>query len=267
MLDIQTPIKQTTLDLIAGLNRWQLWSTLAWNEIREKYRRSLIGPFWSTLNFGIFTFSIGALFAALFKTDAQVFIPHFILGMLVWNLLSQVITESCYIFRNMQGYIKEVRIPLTTFIFQLVWRNIILFAYQFVAFILAAIIFKIMPSGAWFFAFIGLLLILANAMWLGIVFAIVAARYHDLIEIIGNILRVMFFITPVLWLPGTIDRVSSLILTANPFYHLIEIFRANLLGNQVGLLSWVIVLFITIAGWILAIQLYHRYKDRVVFWI
>ena len=105
-----------------------------------------------------------------------------------------------------------------------------------------------------------------NALWLGLLLAIVSARFHDLVEIVASALRIVFFITPILWFPGMEGRFNFL-LTANPFYHLIEICRSYIVGGSAPISSWIIVLVITLAGWLVTAILYDKYKNRIAFWI
>src|SRR6185295_6078450 len=58
-------------DLIEGFRRWETWSVLAWNDIRQRYRRSTIGPFWLTLSMGITIAGLAYLYAGLFGQALQ----------------------------------------------------------------------------------------------------------------------------------------------------------------------------------------------------
>ena len=253
-------------DLLLGFLRWELWSRLAWNQIRAKYRRSAIGPLWATLNFAIFVGALGILYAELFGQDPKIYIPHLVLGLLIWNLLSQVMLEGCSLFSDVRTYIDEANLPLPVFVFGMMWRNLILFAFSFLIFILVAILVPLVPDLFWLLSLVGFVLVALNALWLGLLLAIVSARFHDLVEIVGSMLRIIFFITPILWLPGMEGRLTFL-LGANPFYHLIEICRSYIVGSGAPIGSWVIVLVITITGWLVTAIMYNKYRYRIAFWI
>ncbi|MFC1665296.1 ABC transporter permease [Pseudomonadota bacterium] len=258
-------IRLTTRDFIQGLQRWELWSHLAWNEIRKKYRRSTLGPIWSSINFGIFTTGIGLLYANLFQQDLTIFLPHLMLGMIIWNILSQVMMEGCHLFIGNKGYIQEVNIPLSAFLLLLMWRNMIIFVFDFLVFVVAALLLSISLEFSWLLSFIGLILILINALWLGTLLAVIATRYHDISEVMGSAMRVIFFLTPIIWMPGT--GKFEFVLNANPFYHLIEIFRAQIVGGIASPTSWIVVVVITVVGWTITSIVYGKYKNRISFWI
>ena len=52
-------------DLVGGLKHWQLWSTLGWHDIRQRYQRSVVGPFWLTLSMGLMVAGLAYLYAEL----------------------------------------------------------------------------------------------------------------------------------------------------------------------------------------------------------
>jgi len=54
---------------------------------------------------------------------------------------------------------------------------------------------------------------------------------------------------------------------ANPFYHLVDIVRAPLLGKAPSLLTVVSVLAMAIVGWYLTYLLYVRFRRRVPYWL
>ena len=56
-------------DIRDGILLWPLWGRLGWNDILQRYRRSLLGPFWLTASMAIMVVSLGVLYANLFKTE------------------------------------------------------------------------------------------------------------------------------------------------------------------------------------------------------
>lgn len=54
-------------DLRDGISRWQLWGLLGWQDILQRYRRSVLGPFWITASMGVLVTALGLLYANLFR--------------------------------------------------------------------------------------------------------------------------------------------------------------------------------------------------------
>jgi len=170
-------IRLTQQDLKSGFTRWELWSTLGWNEIQQKYRRSIIGPLWAMLSFAIFTVVLGFLYAELFGRPIEIYLPHLILGMLVWTLVSQMVLEGCRLFTKMRPFILESNNPMTTYVFVLLWKNMILFGFSFVIFMIAAVVIPLPVTINSIKGLVGLVLVLINALWMGLFIAVVALKY------------------------------------------------------------------------------------------
>src|SRR3979411_3014414 len=75
-------------DMIAGLASWRLWVRLGWNDILQRYRRSILGPFWLTASMAVMVIALGGLYSQLFNTPIHDFLPFLCVGLLVWNLMS-----------------------------------------------------------------------------------------------------------------------------------------------------------------------------------
>jgi lipopolysaccharide transport system permease protein len=81
-------------DMVEGLALWRLWFRLGWNDILQKYRRSVLGPFWVTASTAAMVVALGVLYAKLFNERIDDFIPFFCAGLLVWNLIASYLTEG-----------------------------------------------------------------------------------------------------------------------------------------------------------------------------
>ena len=58
-----------------------------------------------------------------------------------------------------------------------------------------------------------------------------------------------------------------MLLEFNPFFHLLELVRAPMLGQLPGLVSWLAVAGITLGGWLVTFVMFRRYRRRIAYWI
>jgi ABC-type polysaccharide/polyol phosphate export permease len=253
-------------DIYGGLANWRLWTALGWHDVRRRYRRSVFGPLWSTLSLAIAVAAIGSIYTKLFDRPPEIYLPHLALGFLIWILLSNIVKQSCRVFVRSERYIKGTRAPLSTFVFLLIWYDVIIFFYQSFVYVIVAIIFNITPGPVILLSGLGFTLLILNGMWFAFFMGIVATRYRDIPEIMGNIMQIAFFMTPIPWMPDMIGRGLG-VLDFNPFYHFVELLRAPLQGQAPEALSWWVVLGITVVGWIVAFVLFARYRSRVAYWL
>jgi ABC-type polysaccharide/polyol phosphate export permease len=216
---------------------------------------------------GIFVAALGALYAKLFNRPPDIYIPHLTLGFLAWTFLAGVIGGGCNAFIGAERYIKEMRVPLSAFVYRMIWQHVIMLCYQSLVYVAVAVIFNIRPGPVSVLAVGGVALFIVNAVWVGLLMGILATRYRDVPEIMNNVIRIVFFLTPILWMPEMAGGARSLILELNPFYHFIELIRAPLLGNAPHAHAWLLALGTAVVGWPLALLLFARFKGRIAYWL
>jgi ABC-type polysaccharide/polyol phosphate export permease len=253
-------------EILDGFRAWPIWTILGWDDIRQRYRRSVIGPFWITLSMAMFIFLLGIIYGRLFKMELKTYIPYLSVGFILWGFIAGVTNESCQAFHEGARMIKQIKLPYLVFVLRVVWRNFIIFLHNIVIFIPVAVIFKVAPGLDSLYALPGLLLVIANVIWVALFLAIVSTRYRDLMPIVSTIVQITMFATPIMW---TVSALSGqeLVAELNPVYHLIELVRAPLLGTTPELRSWAIAAGLVVVGSTLAATLLVRKSRRIVFWL
>lgn len=261
-----SPLGQALADMREGVRRFELWGILGWHDIRQRYRRSVIGPFWLTISTAVMVGAMGFLFARIFKQDVSSYLPYLAVGLVVWGTISTMVTESCTVFTLAEQIIKQIRVPLTMHVCRVVWRNTIIFAHN--AVILAGVMlwFGQVTLSNLVAALLGITLLFLTGIWGGLVIGILCTRFRDVPPLVASVMQIVFFVTPILWHREMLgDRTW---MTAwNPIFHLVEIVRAPLLGLQLPGASYAFVAAMTAAGFLLALAMLARFRSRVPYWL
>ncbi len=257
-------------DIIQGVANYRLWMVLAWQDIRTRYRRSMLGPFWLTLSTGIMVTMMSILYGRLFKLPLDVYAPYLASSTIIWSLMAALMNEGCNAFMDADSLIKQVRMPLTLHVCRMVWRNLIVFTHNVVILIPVWLIFGTPLHFAGLLAALAALAVIAaNGVWIGLLLGTLCARFRDIALIVGNLVQVVFFVTPVMWLPSVLEGrgIAQWLVVANPFYHFLQIARAPLLGQPIPFDSWGIVAAITAMGLLLAALMLGKFKGRIAYWL
>jgi ABC-type polysaccharide/polyol phosphate export permease len=256
----------TRRDAVSALKAWGLWTMLGWNDIRQRYRRSTLGPFWITLSMALFIGLLGVIYSRIFHTEVETYLPFLTVGYVTWGFISQVITESCGSFQEGERLIKQIRLPYGLYVFRVVWRNFIIFLHTMAIFIPVALLFRVSLGLSVLLVVPALVLLLANLTWVAMTLAILAARFRDITQIVATMTQIMLFATPIMWPVSTLGG-ATWIAEVNPLYHLIELLRAPLLGSAPAPLSWAVTIGMLVIGSALALLLLNRASKRIVFWV
>jgi|SRR5579864_763424 len=249
------------------LRRWPLWLRLGWQDVALRYRRSLLGPWWLTLSTGVMVVAIGLVYGDIFKVDLRLYLPYLTVSLLVWGLISASISEGCQTFIEAESLIRQISLPLLMFPLRVVWRNLIIFLHNLVIFPVIIFFFPVEIGWSTLAALAGLLLLVLNAFSASILLGMLSARFRDLPQIVSSLLQVAFFATPIVWNADLISSKKKILVLANPFYHFLEVVRAPLLGHSPLLLNWAVVGAITICMGSVALGFYHRFWQRIAYWV
>ncbi|OXX36966.1 ABC transporter permease [Vibrio sp. V09_P4A23P171] len=253
-------------DLKVGISAYYVWGILGWHDIKQRYRRSVIGPFWFTLSTLVMVGVLGILYSELLGQDITDYLPYLGVGLVVWQYISTNINEACSTFINSSYVIKQVRLPMTVHIVRVCWRNLVILMHSLPVVILIMIAMGNKLSLEIFLVIPGIVLLFLNLIWMSIISAILCTRYRDVLPIVGNIIQVAFFFTPIMWSKDLLkDRAWAA--DINIFHHMIEIIRAPILGQQVVLISWVINVVMIVVGFTLAQVLLKKYRNRIAYWL
>jgi ABC-type polysaccharide/polyol phosphate export permease len=255
-------------DIASATRRYYLVGMLGWQDVRQRYRRSALGPFWLTVRMGVMIGTIGFVFGQIFNSPMAEYLPFLAVGMILWSFISSVITEGCNGFIAAEGIIKQLPIPLFVHILRIIWRNVLILAHNIVIFPLVLLAVGKPFSWVAFISIPGLLLVIVNLTWIALILGVLCARYRDLPQIVGSILQILFYLTPIMWMPDLVPaRTGLYLLDSNPVYHLLQIIRSPLLGQLPTITNWEVSLGLALIGWSIAVAFYGRYKRRIAYWL
>lgn len=258
--------KSASIDFLEGLMAWRLWLRFGWHDIVARYRRSWVGPLWLIATIAIFVASLAFVYSTLFKVPLAEYVPFVAVGVVVWNFISAVCSESVMAFVESEVYIRQVRRSLFVYVFRVIWRNIIVFLNQFVVAFFVILLFVDTTIAHVLISIAGIALLFLQTLWIVPLIGLVGARFRDLLPIIQSLLQICFFVTPVLW-PVRALSGKEWVAQINPFFHLIDIVRAPLLGGEPHLRSYLLVGLLTIVGFTAAHLFYTRFRYRIVYWL
>jgi lipopolysaccharide transport system permease protein len=172
-------------------------------------------------------------------------------------------------FISSEGMIKQLPLPKIVYIVRIVWRNIIVSAHNVVILPIAILIVGGTTSWAVLLWPLGVVAAVLSLSGLALIFAIVAARYRDLPQIVSAALTVGFYITPVIWIKeslGDNDLVNSIV-TLNPLYHILQVARLPMIGQLPTLSNWIWVLASAGLFWAVGIYMFSRFEKRIAYWV
>jgi ABC-type polysaccharide/polyol phosphate export permease len=254
--------------IFAGIGQSSLAAILGWQDIKQRYRRSKVGPFWLTISMGVLIASVGIVFGQIFNSPMKEYLPFLAAGIIFWAFISAVINDGCLGFVAAEGMIKQLPIPLFVHIVRIVWRNVLILLHNLVILPVVMLVLGVPITLHIFLALPGIVLVLINLTWIALLLGVVCTRFRDMPNIIASILQVAFYLTPIIWMPNLLpERAGTMLLDINPLYHLLEIIRLPFLGQLPNSISWLFALGMAVVGWTITLKVFGRYQHRIAYWL
>ena len=253
-------------DVTEGLRLWRLAWSLGWLDIRLRYRGSMLGPFWLTLSTAAMVGSMGVVYAILFHMDLREYLPFLALSLVLWGYLSGLVMEGCVSFTAVEGMIRSVRMPYSLYAGRVVIRNLVVLAHNVLVIVVVYAFLGVWPGADMWVALPGLAMWLIDSLAVCMLLGALCARFRDIPPIVGSIMQMAFFISAVIWKPEQLSR-HEWILTINPFFSLLEVVRAPLLGELPSFSTWASAVFYSVALCGVTWLVFARVRERIAFWV
>ncbi|MEM8727767.1 MAG: ABC transporter permease [Chlamydiota bacterium] len=252
-------------DITDSYKNWKVWLLLGWHDVRLRYRRSTLGPFWITATMVVLICSLGTVYSFLFKAAIADYFPYLACGILLWNFLMTTTMEFVDTFVEGAHFIKQIKLPYTLYVLRTLSRNLIVFFHNFLA-VLPILIFYQIPVRP-VSILIGLTLLSMIGFSFGTALAMLGSRYRDIKQLMQSVLQLIFYLTPIMWLPSMLPERFQILIRLNPIQQMIELVRIPLLGNSPSPYIFIYCLGVLISGIALMLFLLTKSRHRIAFWV
>lgn len=256
----------------------QVWSyrnliiNLAQRDLKARYKRSLLGWLWSLINpaatLGIYTLVFGVFLGGtapgMGSGHEGVFALYLFCGLVVWNLFAGVINTSITSFTTAGPLLTRTYFPpecpvvagLVTVLIQSVLEAAILLFFMVLLGNISWTAIVILPIYG---------LLACFAFGLGLILAVLNIRYRDVAYLMGILLQVWFYATPIVYLIDTIEPKYQRILQFNPLSAYVNAMRRGVYYlDGPTLTNWLVMGGTAVASLVIGWWLFGRMAPRVI---
>jgi len=253
-------------ELSVFLGGWHTWVLLSLQDVKSRYRRSFIGPFWITLTSLFFVAGLGMVYSRLLHLDLKEYLPFLATGIIVWTFIIGFINEGANAIIGSGHIIKQISLPYMTHIMRVVFRNFVVFLHSWIILVPLLMWYGYLTFYGAFCAIFGVFLSLFSLTPLVIVLSLLCARYRDVLPMISSGMQLLFFVTPVMWHPGQVDGLSGVI-KYNIFNYFINVVREPMLNGYLPLMSVIVVLAFGVGCWVFAFFAMYLTRKNIPYWL
>jgi ABC-type polysaccharide/polyol phosphate export permease len=254
-------------DVVRGVQAWHIWLQLGARDVTERYRRTILGPWWMTLSALIFVASLGLVYSMIFGVPIGTYLPYLAAGVFAWQYLTSFLVEPATVYPQSSGYILNFPSPLSVFLLRVPTRNSIILFHNLLAWLAMCVVLRYPLSATALLTLPGVLLVTWALVPAGVLVAAMCARFRDLAVAIGLGAQLLFFVSPVMWSADQIPQEYAWIIRLNPLVPLLNLIRQPLLGEVPAVTTWLAAIVMGTAIWLLAMPVHGVATRRVAFWL
>ena len=238
-------------------------------DLKVRYRRSVIGFLWTMLQPLLTMIVLHAVFSALFKFDIVNFPVYALSGIMFWNFFSQSITVSMNSLKSHAYILQKVPVPLAIFPITTVISGLINLFFTLIPLFGILIFTGHEITSAILFLPVAILVATLFTLGAGLLLSPLAVFFSDVVELVGVILTMLYFLTPIFYPKEIVANQSWYwIVQYNPIRSILEIFRDPIYFRKIPPLDhFSVALLVTAVVLALGAWVFKRSSAKIPFYV
>lgn len=246
----------------------ELLAELVVRDIKLKYRRSILGIFWSLLNPLLMMIVLTIVFSNLFKTNIPNFPVYLLTGRIIFDYYSQASRSAMDSIVSNSALIKKVYVPKYIFPLAKSLSAFVNLLFSLLAIVIVLFFTKVKISWTILLFPLPLIYILLFATGIGLILAAYTVFFRDIIHLYNVVLTAWMYFTPLFYPVEIIPDKYKIFIILNPLYYIIESFRQIILNEHILILSThLISIFISVVVFIIGLIVFYRKQDKFILYI
>ncbi len=241
-------------------------------EVISDYRDSNLGILWSIINpliqLGTYWFVFGFGIRSGKPVDGIEFFPWMVAGMIAWFFMSDCIRKTTTSISSKISILQKMKFPVSILPATVVVSQIF---NHLVMIVIGMIIFTIQGYKPSIYNFRFLYYFFCSIAFLtsfGLVFSVLNMIAGDVKRGVNASMRMLMYITPILWTMENLPLPIQNIMKINPIYYIVEGYRKSFLYGSLGTIDvqstivfWTITIFLFLIGSNLMYKYRHKFID------
>jgi ABC-type polysaccharide/polyol phosphate export permease len=237
-------------------------------ELRLRYRRSLLGFAWTMLQPLLTMIVLHIAFSAIFRFDVDNY-PVFVLsGVLFWSFFSQSITQAMISLRANGTLIQRLPVPKIVFPLAAIASGVINLALALVPLLAILVVTGHPLEPALLFLPVAIAIAALFTLGAGLLLSPLAVFFSDIVEMVGVVLQLAMYLTPVVYPMSIVPERWRGILRFNPLRSILEVFRDPIYYGKIPPVAHIAVAAgVAVVLFLLGLFVFRRSERRIALFL
>lgn len=243
--------------------------TLVVRALTVRYRRSAIGFVWTLLHPLMTMTVLSVVFSEVFRPQVAHYALHALAGIVFWQFFSQTITSSLYSLKGNAAVLTKLPLPTSLFPLSTVLSGLVNALFAVVPLLIIVFVSGARPSAGVLVALpVSLLATTVFTLGVSLLLAPLAVMFSDTIEVVGILLTLLMYLTPVFYPSDIVPPRYQWVVTLNPLAAMLDLFRAPLLGQAAPSMAvWLVVFAASVVAITAGALVFVRVSRRLALYL
>lgn len=236
------------------------------NNLRRRYRRSVLGFAWSLLNPLLTMCVMTAVFSVLFHQSPKSFGVYVFTGLLPWTFFCEAVCSGSGSIAGAEGFLKKVYIPKLFFPLVTVSTEAANFGFSIIALVILAAFAGFQFKWTCILALPVVALLFAFTFFSALFCAITTVYFRDFAHLLRVGLGALFYTVPIIYPVDFVPEQYRWFYAYHPFARFVELFRLTLFEGKIPAAEvWITPIFVTVVAFILAFYILKKTERDIIF--
>lgn len=264
--------REFRIPLLAEIQDLFRYRFLIWNmvvrDLKIRYKRSVLGFIWVTLNPLLQMAVLYVVFSQVFRFGVQHFAIYLLGGIMVWGMFGQGSATAMAQLIGNASILQKLYVPPATFVTAAIGSALVNLMFSLAPFVAITLLGGIYPSVIWLYALVPVLQVTVFTFGIGLILAALYVFFRDVSEIYQVLLSVFYYATPIFYPVQALPEPIRSLERYNPMYLYIASFRDAIMYGTVPSLSQIagsslMAVGVLLIGWVV----FTRVEKRFVYYL
>lgn len=236
------------------------------NDLKIKYRRSVLGYFWSLLHPLMMMAVMAIAFTNILKVRSEEYVLYLLCSLLPWNFLVESIEGSACSIIYAENLIKTQNLPKILFPIRQVMFSMLTFVFSLTGLLMIYFLYKFEFPTKVYYLFFSIPLICVFSAGIGVLVSVLTVYLRDVQYLLSVFFKAWFYVTPILYPLEILPENYQRYLLFNPATHFVQLFTEPIYkGMSPGMATYSIAFVLTFCSWFLGLFILIKYEKKLIY--
>ena len=245
-----------------------LFGELVKRDLRKKYRRSVLGYFWSLLNPLMMMAVMMVVFSYMFRFEIENYPLYLICGQTMFNFFNESTNMSLYSIIDNGTLLKKIYVPKYVFPISRVLSCFVTMSFSLLAILIVMVFTRVRFHLTVLLFWVPMVYLLVFCCGMGLLVSSLAVRFRDVIHLYSVLTMIWMYATPVFYPIEAVPPQVARLISLNPMYVFITLFRQLLLyGRMPSAGLWLAGAGMAVAVFAFGALVFRRLQKTFIYYI